>query len=91
MQSFEETVFYKCPDDDFCLGESRLSDGEPEAQASLQINCKEGHTGIMCSECLPGYSMQLGACTLCGTALENTNSNEDTNSAGAGVRGFDSS
>ena len=76
MQSHAETVLYRCPVEEFCLGERRPSNivqmtgntsnaAFPSEASDVGTLCMEGHGGVMCTGCMPGYSMQLGQCALC--------------------------
>ena len=61
---------YECKDDGVCLGEIRTDNSN---YMDVMTQCLDSHSGILCSDCLPGYSMTLGVCTLC----EEVSSNED--------------
>ena len=92
MQSHAETVLYMCPVEEFCLGESRLSNNVqmsvnpsnasfPSEASDVHTMCEEGHAGVMCTGCMPGYSMQLGQCTLC----KDVSADNEEDASGPGV------
>jgi hypothetical protein len=51
------TKFYQC-EDELCL--AMETDGEPAAS-----NCREGHTGLLCTACMDGFTQQGQFCEAC--------------------------
>ena len=47
----DRTAFYECEEEGYCNAEVAPVIDAPDA------NCHEGHTGLLCGECLPGWAM----------------------------------
>ena len=75
---------YECNDNEVCLGETRSNMSGSHMDVIGQ--CADGYGGVLCSNCLPGYSMTLGFCTQC---LEEPESDDQEDSSSAGVSSYD--
>jgi len=63
-QSWDWEDLYQCREG-HCLGETRNAVG-PTTASDVTAACAEGHTGLLCRECIPGYVLQFDTCTICG-------------------------
>eukprot|EP01052_Picozoa_sp_SAG31_P003130 SAG31_NODE_117_length_24022_cov_6.878067_14_plen_726_part_00 len=55
-----EIRLFTCPRPEACLGEQRRNNDD-----AFYIQCRAGHTGVLCATCKDNYAMQRGLCTPC--------------------------
>lgn len=87
------TVMYEC-EEKYCIAEKPpAASGEPafagepgvEPEAEAPLNCRQGHTGVVCGSCLPGWRIQEGFCEPCNPAASIAAWREDRRGALAAV------
>lgn len=70
------TEFYPCLNEDACIVRERrvpinntlqggLGASGAASELVVELECREGHTGLLCAECKDGYAMQGGLCAKC--------------------------